>query len=178
MQLISVDRQTSIEISQAKRGGLHAPYKLRVQSAVGGFVGENDSVHFINTDEFMAAMKLFLRLRQGTATLRAATCELEFFRWITKGDVGIRYVIGTQFMEGETTKYSSIALSGSFKLPGEFAEQMATQLLETQKAFLRKQFVALRHHVAGLHHARGLTVLGRGTVCPKARHVGCELDAG
>jgi hypothetical protein len=134
VQLTSVDKQTSIEISLAKRGGVHAPYKLRVESRVGGFVGEDDTVHFMNIDEFKAAMKAFLRSRQGAATLRAATSELEFFRWNTKGDVGIRYVIGTQFMEGETTEYSNIALSGRFKLPGEFAEQMAAQLLETLNA--------------------------------------------
>lgn len=135
MRLTSVDRRTSIEISQAELGGVHAPYTVRIESAVGGFVGQNDSVHFMDIDEFNAAMKAFLKTRQGSVTLRASDdCEFEFFRWNTKGDVGVRYVIGTQFMEGEATEYSSIALSGTFRLPGEFAEQMAAQLLETLNA--------------------------------------------
>jgi hypothetical protein len=134
VQLRSVDGRTTIEISQARGDGVHAPYTLRVQSR-GGFVGENDSVHFLNIEGFRAAMEAFLKKRQGSVTLQASDdCELEFFRWNTKGDIGVRYVIGTQFMEGEPTEYSSIAVSGKFKLHGEFAERMATQLLETLNA--------------------------------------------
>jgi hypothetical protein len=135
VQLTSVDRRTTIEISKAKRGGAHAPYRLRVQSAVGGFAGENDSVHFLNVDDFKAGMEAFLKKHQGSVTLRASDdCELEFFRWNTRGDIGVRYVIGTQFMEGEATDRSSIAVSGRFKLHGEFSERMAAQLLEALNA--------------------------------------------
>jgi hypothetical protein len=134
VQLTSVDRRTTIEISQAKGGGVHAPYKLRVQSG-SGFIGENDTVHFLNIEGFRAQMEAFLKKREGSVTLRASDdCELEFFRWNTKGDVGVRYVIGTQFMEGEATEYSKIAVSGRFKLHGEFAERMAAQLLEALSA--------------------------------------------
>ena len=128
MQLTSVDRRTTIEISQAKGGGVHAPYKLRVQG--GGFIGESDRVHFLNIEGFRARMETFLKKREGSVTLHASDdCELEFFRWNTKGDVGVRYVIGTQFMEGEATEYSQIAVSGKFKLHGEFAEEMAARTL-------------------------------------------------
>lgn len=134
MQLTSVDRRTTIEVSQAKGGGVHAPYKLRVQSG-SGFIGENDTVHFLNIEGFRAQMEAFLKKREGSVTLRASDdCELEFFRWNTIGDVGVRYVIGTQFMEGEATEYSKIAVSGRFKLHGEFAERMAAQLLEALSA--------------------------------------------
>jgi hypothetical protein len=51
VQFTSVDRRTTIEISQAKGGGLHAPYKLRVQSG-GSFIGENDKVHFLDIEGF------------------------------------------------------------------------------------------------------------------------------
>ena len=134
MQLTSLDRRTTIEISQAKGGGVHAPYELRVQSR-DGFIGVNDSVHFLNIEDFRAAMEAFLKKREGSVTLRASDdCEFEFFRWNTKGDIGVRYVIGTQFMEGEPTEYSNIAVSGKFKLHGEFAERMAAHLLETLNA--------------------------------------------
>ena len=133
MQLTSVDRRTTIEISQAKGGGVHAPYKLRVQC--GGFIGESDKVHFLNIEGFRARMEAFLKKREGSVTLRASDdCELEFFRWNTKGDVGVRYVIGTQFMEGEAMEYSKIAVSGRFRLHAEFAERMAAQLLEALSA--------------------------------------------
>jgi hypothetical protein len=133
VQLTSVDRRTTIEIIQAKGGGVHAPYKLRVQG--GGFIGESDRVHFLNIEGFRARIEAFLKKREGSVTLRASEdCELEFFRWNTKGDVGVRYVIGTQFMEGEVTEYSKIAVSGRFKLHGEFAERMAAQLLEALSA--------------------------------------------
>lgn len=134
MQLTSVDKRTTIEIAQAKGGGAHAPYKLRVESG-GGFIGENDQVHFLNIEGFRTQMEAFLKKREGSVTLRASDdCELEFFRWNTKGDVGVRYAIGTQFMEGETAEYSKIAVSGRFKLHGEFAEGMAAQLLEALSA--------------------------------------------
>lgn len=135
VQLTSVDRRTTIEIAQAKRGGLHAPYKVRVECDPGGFVGENDSVHFLDIGGFKAGLEAFLRTRQGSATLRSSDdSRLEFFRWNNKGDVGVRYVIGRQFMEGDATEYSNIAVSGQFKLPGEYAEQMAAQLLKVLNA--------------------------------------------
>jgi hypothetical protein len=134
VQFTSVDRRTTIEISQAKGGGLHAPYKLRVQSG-GGFIGENDKVHFLDIEGFRARFEAFLKKREGSATLRGSDdCELEFFRWNTKGDVGVRYIIGTQFMEGEAMEYSKVALSGRFKLHGEFAERAAAQLMEALSA--------------------------------------------
>ncbi len=37
-------------------------------------------------------------------------------------------------MEGDATEYSNIAVSGQFKLPGEYAEQMAAQLLKVLNA--------------------------------------------
>jgi hypothetical protein len=132
MQLRSEDGRITIHISQAKRGGSHAPYRLRVdgQDSVGTFSGENNSVHFLNVDEFKVTLKALLTARQGSATLRGPNdCELEFFRWNTKGDIGVRFAIGTQFMEGESTDYSKLAASGRFKLPGEFAEQAAAQLM-------------------------------------------------
>jgi hypothetical protein len=137
VQLTSVDRRTTIEISQAKRGGVHAPYKLRVESqgAIGGFSGENDSVHFLNIGEFKAAFETFLQVRQDSVTLRATDdCQLQFFRWNTKGDIGVRYVIGRQFIEGEAPDRSSIALSGKFQLHGEYVYQTAAQLLDVLNA--------------------------------------------
>ena len=132
MHIMSVDRRTTIEISQAQTGGVHAPYKLSVKSnpAEGAFAGENDSVHFLDVDEFKAALKTFLADRVRSVTLRATDdCELEFFRWNAKGDVGLRYVIGTRFMEGEVAEFARIAVSGRFKLHGEFVEQTAAELL-------------------------------------------------
>jgi hypothetical protein len=137
VQLSSEDRRITIHLGQAKRGGLHAPYQLRVEShdSVGKFAGENESVHFLNVDEFKAALKAFLRARQGSATLRGADdCELEFFRWNTKGDIGLRFAIGTQFMEGDSTDYSKLVAAGRFKLRGELAEQMMARLLEVLNA--------------------------------------------
>ena len=137
VQLRSEDTRITIDISQAKRGGSHAPYQLRAagQDSVGRFSGENNSVHFLNVDEFKTALEAFLKARQGSATLRAPhDCELEFFRWNTKGDIGVRFAIGTQFMEGEAGHYSKLVASGKFKLHGEFAEQMAAQLLEVLNA--------------------------------------------
>lgn len=137
MRLTSVDRLTTIEIDQADAGGVHAPYGLRVKSsrAGGGFAGENNGVHFLNIDEFKPALTTFLKVRKGSATLRATDdCELEFFRWNAKGDVGVRYVIGTQFMEGEAAELSRIAVSGRFKLHGEFVEQIGAQLLRVLNA--------------------------------------------
>jgi hypothetical protein len=130
-----VDRRTTIEISQAKRGGLHAPYTLRVATSVGGFAGENDAVHFLDIHGFKPALEAFLKARQGSVTLRASEdCQLEFFRWNAKGDIGVRYVIARRFMEGEVPDYSNTAVSGRFKLHGEFAEQMAAQLLDVLNA--------------------------------------------
>ena len=137
MHLTSVDRRTTIEISQAKRGGVHAPYKLRVEShgSVGGISGENDSVHFLNIDKFKADFETFLQVRQGSVTLEATDdCQLKFFRWNTKGDIGVRYVIGRQFIEEEPSEPSSIAVSGKFKLHSEFVNEMAAQLLEVLNA--------------------------------------------
>lgn len=137
MQLRSEDRRITLYVSQAKRGGVHAAYQLRVegQDSVGRFSGENNSVHFLNVDQFKTALEAFLKARQGSATLRAPDdCELEFFRWNTKGDIGVRFAIGTQFMEGEATEYSKLVASGRFKLQGEFAEQMAAHLLEVLNA--------------------------------------------
>jgi hypothetical protein len=127
-----VDRRTIIEISRAKTGGVHAPCKLSVKSdhAGGVFVGENNGVHFLDIEEFKTALDTFLQARTGSATLRATDdCELEFIRWNAKGDVGMRYVIGTQFMEGDAAELSRIAVSGRFELHGEFVEQTAAQLL-------------------------------------------------
>ena len=132
MQLRSQDRRITVHISRAKRGSVHAPYHLRVegQDSAGRFAGENNSVHFLNVDEFKTALEAFLEARQGSATLRAPDdCELELFRWNTKGDIGVRFAIGTQFMEGEATEYSKLVASGRFKLQGEFAEQLAAELL-------------------------------------------------
>ena len=137
MHLISVDRRTAIEITRAKRGGAHAPYKLRVEShgSVGGISGENDSVHFLNIDKFKAAFETFLEVRQGSITLEATDdCQLNFFRWNTKGDIGVQYLIGTQFIEEEPGEPSSIAVSGKFKLHSEFVNEMAAQLLEVLNA--------------------------------------------
>jgi hypothetical protein len=98
-------------------------------------VGENDGAHFLDVDGFKAGLKAFLTTRQGSVTLRASDdCQFEFFGWNTKGDVGVRYVIGRQFMEGDASEYSNIAVSGKFKLHSEFAEQMAAQLLEVLNA--------------------------------------------
>lgn len=134
MQLTSLDKRTTIDISRAKGGGAHAPYKLRVQSG-SGFLAENDAVHFLDIEDFRTRLETFLKNRQGSVTLHAGNdCELEFFRWNAKGDVGVRYIIGTQFMEGEAAEYSKIALSGRFRLHGEFAEGMAAQLLEVLSA--------------------------------------------
>ena len=137
MLLRSEDRRIAIHISQAKRGGLHAPYQMRVESqdSVGRFAGENNSVHFLNVDEFKAALEAFLKAHQGSATLRAPDgCELEFFRWNTRGDIGVRFAIGTRFMEGEAADYSKLVASGTFKLQSGFAEQAAAQLLEALNA--------------------------------------------
>ena len=134
MQLTSVDRRTRIEISQAKGGGVHAPYKLRVESD-SSFIGENDKVHFSDIDGFRAQMEAFLKKREGSITLRASDdCELEFFRWNAKGDVGVRYFVGKRFMEGDAMEYSKTAVSGKFMLHGEFVERMAAQLLEALSA--------------------------------------------
>jgi hypothetical protein len=137
VELRSEDRRITVHISQAKRGGAHSPYQLRAegQDSVGRFSGENNSVHFLNVDEFKTALQAFLKTRQSSATLRAPhDCELEFFRWNTKGDIGVRFAIGTHFMEGEAADYSKLVASGKFRLHGEFAEQMAAQLLEVLNA--------------------------------------------
>jgi hypothetical protein len=110
---------------------------MRVEGhdSVGRFAGENNSVHFFNIDDFKTALEAFLKARQGSATLRAPDdCELEFFRWNTKGDIGVRFAIGTRFTEGEATDYSKLVASGAFKLQSELAEQAAAQLLEALNA--------------------------------------------
>ncbi len=134
MKLISVDGRTVLQVrrpKEAEEGDAHAPYELRAESrdSVGAFAGENRSVHFLNADAFRAALAAFLERREGSAILRGTgDCELEFFRWNAKGDVGVRFAIGTQFLEGEAGRYSRIAISGNFQLPGEFAEEMAAGL--------------------------------------------------
>jgi hypothetical protein len=131
VQLTSVDRRTTIEITQAAGGGAHAPYRLRVECGPGGFVGESDDVHFLDVDGFKAKLNAFLATRQGSVVLRSTDdCQLEFFRQSARGDIGLRYAIGRLFMEGDATEYSNIAIFGRFKLRGEFAEQMAAQLLK------------------------------------------------
>ena len=137
VQLRSEDMRITVHISQAERRGSHAPYQLRVDGhdSVGKFFGENNSVHFMNVDEFKATFEAFLKARQGSATLRAPNdCELEFFRWGAKGDIGVRFAIATQFMEGEACDYSKLVASGRFKLQGEFAEQAAAKLMELLNA--------------------------------------------
>ena len=137
VRLTSVDRRTTIEISQAKRGGVHAPYKLRVEGRgpAAGISGENDSVHFLSVEKFKPAFETFLQDRQGSVILEATDdCRLEFFRWNTKGDIGVRYVIGRPFIEDEPGEPSSIAVSGEFKLHGEFVNEMAARLLEVLNA--------------------------------------------
>ena len=131
MQLMSADKRTILEISRAESGGEHPPYRMRVVSSdsVGGFSGENRSVHFLNVDAFRQALDSFLRAHRGSAALEGTDdCRVELFRWNAKGDIGVRYTVATQFMEGEATEYSKVALSGRFQLPGEFAERMAAEL--------------------------------------------------
>jgi hypothetical protein len=137
VQLRSEDSRITIHIEQAKRGGSHAPYQLRMEGrdSVGRFLGENNSVHFLNVDEFTTALQTFLKARQGSATLRAPDdCELEFFRWNTKGDIGVRFAIATRFIDDEASEYSKLVASGRFKLHGQYAEQMAAQLLDVLNA--------------------------------------------
>ena len=137
MQLTSVDKRTTIDIRQANPKDPHSAYILRVevQHSVGNFFGENESVHFVKIAEFKPAFEEFLRVREGSVILDATEdCRFEFFRWNAKGDVGLQYIIGKYLYEGEPLQPCPIAVSGRFKLDGEFVNQVAGQLLELLNA--------------------------------------------
>jgi len=137
VQISSVDKRTTIDIIEAEPKNPQSAYVFRVEVGRSGgkFCGENEQVHFLKVSEFKAAFETFLRVREGSVVLNATEdCRLEFFRWNAKGDVGVRYTVGKLVYEGDPLEVSTIAVSGKFKLHGEFVNQMAAQLLELLNA--------------------------------------------
>lgn len=125
MQFASVDKRTTISITLVNAKDPYAGYVLRVEVRK-----LDDSFSGVNT-EFKPAFENFLRTREGSVALDATEdSRLEFFRWNAKGDVGIRYTVSKYIYEGDPLEVFPVAVSGTFKLDGEFVNEMASQLLK------------------------------------------------
>jgi hypothetical protein len=133
MDLISEDKRTRISIDRVDPENPYGGFFLQAEIVLsnGCFRGVNDSVHFSAISAFKSKFEQFLRSREGSVVLDATEdCNIEFYRWNAKGDIGVRFTVSKNLYDRDPTQACPVVLSGSFKLEGEYVNLMATQLLQ------------------------------------------------
>src|ERR1051325_1507854 len=93
MIIASENRATTVEIILNDPDDRYSDYTFRVvvNDDLNPFSGRNDNVHFSAFGSFLRQFAVFIKSREGVATLEMTEdCKLEFFRWNARGDVGVR----------------------------------------------------------------------------------------
>jgi len=131
MQFESAEPGFQLTLSRNDHGDPYTPYTIRIEARTtfASFSGENTSIHFSTFPAFMDRLKRFLETRNGEARLDLTEDgELTFFRWNSKGDVGIRFKICRYAIFQDPMKTHPLILTGTFPLNGEHLNQMYAEL--------------------------------------------------
>jgi hypothetical protein len=131
MEFKSAEPGFRLTLSRNDLGDPYSPYTIRIEgrTTFGSFSGENTAIHFSAFPAFIDRLKLFLETRNGEARLDLTEDgELTFFRWNSKGDVGIRFKICRYAIFQDPMKTHPLTLTGTLPLKGEYLNQMYAEL--------------------------------------------------
>ncbi len=133
MEFKSAEPGFSVAVSRNDLNNPHSTYTVRIQANTqfGGFFGENTGLHFSAFPAFICRLKEFLETRTGEATLDLTEeSELTFFRWNSKGDVGIRFKLSRYAYFGDPMQTHPLTLAGAFPLTSEYLNQMYSEVAQ------------------------------------------------
>ena len=127
MKIISDDRTTTFELLRNDSDDIHGSYTIRVdvKDDHDHFHGRNSGVLLNEFDQFLKQLKEFIQKREGVVVLEMTDeCKLEFFRWDSLGNVGMKVWITKHRFDRYGYQRNNSTLEARFQIDGEFVNQM------------------------------------------------------
>jgi hypothetical protein len=135
--ITSEDREISYEIILNDGDDPYSSYTIRafIKGEFNIFSGQNHRIHFSSFDSFLKQFAEFIKNREGDVTLEMTEdCNVKFFRWNAKGDVGVKAHITKYRFDIDSTRKERVSLEVEFKIDGEYVNRIYDDFLNLKRA--------------------------------------------